>query len=524
MTTGTQTPAISSDTVDPLLKVTNLSKNFGSVQALSSMNFELRAGEVHVLFGENGAGKSTLIHIIAGAIAPSSGTVVLDGAPVAFHSVLEARRHGVAAMFQEFSAAPDLSVEENIMLGAEPRRGIFLKVGERRKLVRESLMRFGFDLNPRTPVCHLSRAQQQMVEMIKALVTNPRILILDEPTASLSSRETEAMFELVRSLKARGVGIIYITHRIKEISEIGDRVTIMRDGKFIATVDAKTTDDQRLVELMIGREIGNFYPKIPHSPGPEMLSVESLSTIDGKIRDISLNVHAGEIVGIAGLVGCGKSEIGRAIFGLLKLKAGAIMVEGKNHPAPTPESMLKRGVSYITSDRRNEGLMLLRSAQENLTLPSIAASPLSSYGWLRRSAEADFAKTLGEKMLMRPFDLSRIVAKYSGGNQQKILIGRTLGCGTRIFIFDEPTVGIDVAARVEVYAFLKQLVSQGAAIIIVSSDLPEIISMSHRLYVVSDGEIVDYMTGEEICETRVLHGFFGHGQKGAEPEIRRRQA
>ncbi len=492
-----------------ILRVQGVSKRYGSVTALKDMQFELRPGEVHVLFGENGAGKSTLINVISGAIRPNEGTLHVAGKPVDFHSVHDARAHGIAAMFQEFSLAPHLSVEENVFLGSEPSAGIWLKRGERRRLVQEAMAQFGFELDSQKQVIHLTRAQAQMVEMTKALMVKPRILILDEPTASLSQRETEAMFELVYKLRAQGVGIIYITHRIKEIEEIGDRVTVMRDGMYIDTVDVATSSHDTLVELMTGRSFESFYPDIKHEPGDVRLKIHELASQSGGVQHCSLEVRAREIVGLAGLVGCGKSRIGRAVFGLEKVASGEITVNGEKITQATPRKMLAKGVAYVTSDRHKEGLMLARSTKENLTLTSLSQPNLSSKGWLKTRQEKTFAQSLGERMGVKPLALTKPVSAYSGGNQQKVLIGKSLAREANVIIFDEPTVGVDVGARVEVYQFLKELAEAGAAIVIISSDMPEVLNMSHRLYVVRDGMIVDSMDKADIDETRVLQGFFG---------------
>jgi ribose transport system ATP-binding protein len=495
--------------VTPLLEARSVSKSFGGVRALREMDFSLLPGEVHVLFGENGAGKSTLINVLCGALQPSSGQFLRDGQPVTFRDVQDARRQGVAAMFQEFSLAPHLTVEENIFLGAEPSRGIWLKVGNRRKRVQEALDRFGFAVRPTDIVMHLSRAQQQMVEMTKALMTDPRVLILDEPTASLSQKETEAMYGLIHDLKAQGVGIIYITHRMKEIEAIGDRVTVMRDGAFIATVDVAGTPQSRLVELMTGRQIEKFYPEIGYAPAEPLLQIEGLTTADDMIRDANLTLHAGELVGIAGLVGCGKSDLIRAAFGLTPIGAGRVLVAGRPVSRPSPAELLRRGVAYVTSDRRNEGLMMLRPTRENLTLSAIGQSPLSSGSWMDLGREKTFATDLATRLTVTPLALEKSVIAYSGGNQQKIMLAKAIARETKVFLFDEPTVGIDVGARVEVYAFIKALVEAGAAVLIVSSDLPEVLNLSHRLLVVRDGRLVDEMPKSEISEARVLAGFFG---------------
>lgn len=496
----------------PLLEAIGISKRFGAVRALTNMSFTLMPGEVHVLFGENGAGKSTMINVICGALQPDEGSLRLDETEVSFRDVHDARKNGVAAMFQEFSLAPQLTVEENIFLGAEPRAGVFLKTAERRNRAAQALRDFGFDISPKATVATLSRAQQQMVEMTKALLTEPRVLILDEPTASLSQKETELMFGLINALRAKGVGIIYITHRMKEIETIGDRVTVMRDGCFIATVSVKDTNQTTLVELMTGRSFEKFFPDIPYQPGADLLAVTDLATERGQISGATITARAGEVIGIAGLVGCGKSELIRAIFGLEPMCAGEIHVQGKPVTAPSPRTMLGLGVAYITSDRRNEGLMLLRPTRENLTLSTIGQSILSAFGWLRIGKEKTFATKLGNRLQVRPMELEKLVVKYSGGNQQKIMIAKAMARDTKVFLFDEPTVGIDVSARVEVYGVIKDLAAAGAAVIIVSSDMPEVLNLSHRLLVVSNGAIVDSMEKHQISEERVLHGFFGTRQ------------
>ena len=493
----------------PLLEAKGISKSFGPVQALKQMDFKLLPGEVHVLFGENGAGKSTLINVLCGALQPNTGTIERDGQAVSFTDVQHARRHGVAAMFQEFSLAPHLTVEENIFLGAEPRKGIWLKTGNRRERVKDALQRFGFNISPTEIVLHLTRAQQQMVEMTKALMTEPDVLILDEPTASLSQKETDAMYGLIGELKAKGVGIIYITHRIKEIETIGDRVTVMRDGSFVDTVDVATTSQKQLIELMTGREVSQLYPDIPHKPGKPIMTLQGITTADGGVLDASLTLHEGELVGIAGLVGCGKSRLIRAAFGLSDIESGTISVDGKCVQSPTPRKLLSEGVAYISSDRRNEGLMMMRPTRENLTLSALGTDALSAAGWIRLNRERTMAEELGTRLTVTPLQLEGPVLNYSGGNQQKVMIAKAIARETRVFLFDEPTVGIDVGARVEVYRFLKELVQAGAAVLIVSSDLPEVLHLSNRLLVVRDGRIVDEMQKKEITEARVLNGFFG---------------
>ncbi len=494
-----------------LLEARGLSKTFPGVRALADMDFDLNAGEVHILFGENGAGKSTLINILAGAHRPSGGKVLLEGRPLQLHSVHDARAAGIAAVFQEFSLAPDLTVEENLFLGAEITGLGFLNKREMRRRARAALDELGFALNPRALVGSLARAEQQMVEIAKAMLTRPRVMIFDEPTASLTEAETRQLFRLIRRIKQDGVGIVYITHRMGEVQEIGDRVTVMRNGEHIATLAAGAADKTQLVELMTGRSFGDFYPRISFAPGEALLSVEGLATQDRRVRDASFELRAGEIVGLAGLVGCGKSEIGRACFGLERLAAGRIAFLGEAVERPSPKHLLERGLTYVPSDRIREGLLMQRPVRENLSLSALTRPQLSRWGFLQRHRESRFTQELGTRMGVTPLSLERSVAAYSGGNKQKVLLGRALASPMRVLILDEPTIGIDVGAKAEIYRLLAGLVESGVGILLISSDLPEVLSLSARVYVVHDGQIADCLTGDRINEEAALAGFFGKG-------------
>lgn len=492
-----------------LLELKGVTKSFPGVRALNKADFSLKAGEVHALFGENGAGKSTLINIISGVLQPDVGTLSLTGEELQFKNVQEARAHGISAMFQEFSLAPDLTVSENLLLGSEPRAfGMFIRRRAAKKTAAEALLRLGFRLDPNEITGHLGRAEQQLVEMAKALLTHPRILILDEPTASLSERETETLFQTIRELKSRGTAIIYITHRVREIWEIADRITVMRDGTHVGTVKVAQTNEDQLIEMMTGRKVDDLYPPIPHSGTEIRLEMCRVTSRDGRVKDVSIEVRAGEIVGLAGLVGCGKSEIGRLCFGLGEVAEGSISVNGEGVKDINPRAMLKRGECYITSDRRGEGLLLERSTQENITLAALQKPQVSTRGVLRMMREPALARRLAEQVRLRPLNLARAAGHFSGGNQQKILVARALAVGADIVIFDEPTVGVDVAARAEIYRIMAELVRAGKSILMISSDLPEILHLCNRVYVVNHGRIVDHLQREELDEERILRGFF----------------
>jgi ribose transport system ATP-binding protein len=427
-------------------------------------------------------------------------------------SVQDARAAGIAAVFQEFSLAPDLTVEENLLLGTELRTrfGLLDKAAMRRQ-AKATLADPGFAIDARALVGSLSRAERQMVEIAKAMRLRPRVLILDEPTASLSEAETRALFRLIARLRQDGVGIVYISHRIGEIQEIGDRVTVMRDGCHVATLSARDASKTQFVELMTGRTFGDFYPHIAFAPGGPVLEIAGLATQDGRVGDVSLTVRAGEIVGLAGLVGCGKSEIGRACFGLEPLTRGGFKVLGEPVARPTPRALLGRGLTYVPSDRLREGLLLGRSTKENLSLAVLERPALSRRGILHLHKEKEFAQSLGTSMGVRPLSLARPVGHYSGGNMQKVLLGRLLASGMRVLILDESTIGIDVGAKAEIYRLLHDLVQAGVGILLISSDLPEVLSLSHRVHVVRDGHIVDELVGDRRTEEAALANFFGKG-------------
>ena len=498
-----------------LLHLSSIGKRFPGVQALSDIDFDLRSGEVHVLFGENGAGKSTLINIIAGTFAPDDGTMTLRGQPLRLHSPHHARQMGINAVFQEFSLVPTLSVQDNLYLGREHKHAGILDKAAIARGTRETLDLLQFHLDPRAPVGSLSRAEQQMVEIAKAIQGKPSILILDEPTASLTENESHRLFALIERLKGQGLGIIYITHRMQEIRGIADRVTVLRDGRLVATVAAGTVTESRLVELMTGRTIDALYPAIAYQPGPVMLQTNGLTLASGRVRDVSIDVRAGEVVGLAGLVGSGKSEIGRAVFGLEPIASGGVAIADDSVAHPTPRDMLNRGVIYIPPDRREEGLVAMRPVRENMSLAALGLPTFSRMGFLRRRLEGRTVREIAKRLNLRPLNVEREVAYFSGANQQKVVLGRGLARDVKVFIFDEPTTGVDVGAKVEIYGFMKELCERGAAILLISSDLPELLHLAHRSYVMHRGEVRAELVGAELTEAAVLANFFDHDANAA---------
>lgn len=494
-----------------LLSLRGIVKSFVGVRVLDQVDFDLRAGEVHVLFGENGAGKSTLINIAAGALSCDEGILALQGETMRFHSVQDARRAGIAAVFQEFSLAPALSAEDNLLLGAEPRRGPFLDRAQIRSKAKEALDRLGFDLDGTQPVGLLSRAQRQMVEIAKALLTNPTVLILDEPTASLNHREAKQLFRIIQQMKADGIGIIYITHKLSEISEIGDRITVMRDGRSIKTLGATEVDQTTLVELMTGRRIGEFFPKLVHKPGAMVFEARQVTTADGKVRGASISVRSGEIVGLAGLAGCGKSELARSCFGLTNITSGKREFRGCPIDKEGPRHLLDRGMIYVSSDRGGEGILPGRSIRENITLHILPSGNLTASGFLQRKKEREIAESTIKELAVHPASLEKLAAEFSGGNQQKIVFSKAITRPATMLILDEPTVGIDVAAKADIYKLLVRLAESGVAVLLCSSDMAEIVNLCHRVYVVHNGAISTMVQADEINERNVLTGFFGNG-------------
>ncbi len=492
----------------PLLQLEKITKRFPGVVALDAVDFDLRAGEVHVLFGENGAGKSTLISLVAGAYKPTAGKIRMRGKEVELHSVHHARGLGISAVFQEFSLVPQLTIAENLFLGAEATRCGLLNKAELHRQATEILDRLGFPLRPRQRVERLSRAEQQMVEIAKAFRSDLSVLILDEPTASLTERETDRLFALVEQVKAEDVGVIYITHRMSEIQRIGDRITILRDGAYIDTVDAKTAEEGELVRLMTGRVIDEIFPRIEFNPGEEMLRIEDLSLVSGSVVEVSLHVRRGEIVGLAGLVGCGKSEVARGCFGLEEVAGGKVVFDGEEVTGRPPRQMMERGFFYNPPDRRAEGLMMIRSCRENISLPSLDLPAFSRGPFLRLGAEAAKAGALAEHLNLQPPLIEREVDHFSGGNQQKVLLAKCLTRDVKLYVFDEPTVGVDVGTRAAIYRFIGDLCEAGAAVLLISSDLPEILHLTNRTYVMYRGSLKAELSGAEINQETVLQHFF----------------
>jgi ribose transport system ATP-binding protein len=496
------------DAAGPLIEAEDVTKAFPGVVALKDARFELRRGEVHVLFGENGAGKSTLVGILSGRLKPDSGTLRLRGEDVKLRTPREARDAGISVVSQHLSLIPALSVEENLLLGSEPGRHGILDRRERRREATAALDAVRAPFGVDAIVGRLPRSGQQLVEIARAVRDKAEVIILDEPTSSLTGPEVELLFELVNEMRDAGVGIIYITHRMEEIDALADRITVMRNGETVATKPAGELDRDQLVQLLTGRKVDQLYPKAVANPGEVRLSMRNVSS--SKLADVSIEVRAGEVVGIAGLVGSGKSSIGRVCYGLERRSAGDIEACGTALPMrPKPHQLLTEGAMYYPGDRHREGLVMPRCIRENMVLSSLDNDEFSrGPGILRRGAERRRVNEIIEQLNVYPAQPERRCGHLSGGNQQKVVLGRALTREIKLHIFDEPTSGVDVGARVEVYAFMKQLCERGDAVLVISSDLSEVVNISHRVYVIHGGAVQAELIDDEISEERVLSSFF----------------
>ncbi|MGP9016951.1 sugar ABC transporter ATP-binding protein [Streptomyces sp. BR1] len=483
-----------------LLRIDGIRKAFPGVVALEGVDFELRRGEVHVLLGENGAGKSTLIKTLSGAHRPDSGRILADGREVRIHSAQDAERLGIATIYQEFTLVPDLTVAENIFLGRQPRRFGMI---DRKRMEADAavlLERVGVDVAPHARVRELGIARLQMVEIAKALSLDARVLIMDEPTAVLTSEEVDKLFTLVRGLRADGVGIVFITHHLDEIAALGDRVTVLRDGRSVGQVPASTPEDE-LVRLMVGRDIDQQYPRERPDVGAPLLSVRAL-TRKGAFHDVSFEVRAGEVVGLAGLVGAGRTEVARAVFGADRYDSGTVEVRGEPLPRHDVNAAMGAGIGLVPEDRKGQGLVLDASVQENLGLVTLRSATRA--GLVDRKGQRAAAARIAERLGVRMAGLGQPVRTLSGGNQQKVVIGKWLLADTKVLILDEPTRGIDVGAKVEIYQLVNELTAAGHAVLMISSDLPEVLGMSDRVLVMAQGRIAGELPAGEATQEAVM--------------------
>jgi len=483
----------------PLLLLDAITKSFGAVRALRGVSFELQAGEVHALLGENGAGKSTLIKIVTGAHLPDQGTIVLQGRTVRSLTPATAHNFGIACIYQQPALFPDLTVAENIALRLEP-GAAFRRVDwvVRQARATQLLSRIGARIAPETEVRRLSMPEQQLVEIACALGAQARIVLMDEPTASLTQTEQQLLFDVVRELRRSGVGVLYITHRLEEIFAMADRVTVLRDGQSLGTRKVSEVTESALIQLMVGREIAQLYPPATGQPGEIILSLRNVGCSAGGVHGISLEVRAGEVVGLAGLVGAGRTELARTIFGLTPADAGEIYLRGERVQVTSPQQAVARGIAYVPEDRRRHGVILELSLAANLSLASHRR--LFPTTWLRSGAERALAFEFIRDLDIRGGDPDTPCASLSCGNQQKVALGRWLATRPTVLILDEPTQGVDVGAKSEIHALIRRLTRSGLAVLMISSDLPEILGLSDRIVVLRGGTSVSELPANSTAE------------------------
>jgi inositol transport system ATP-binding protein len=493
---------------DYILSVNQLCKSFSGVKALDNVQFNLKKGEVHALMGENGAGKSTFMKILIGLVAPDSGEIIFEGNDLRNSNVSETLKKGISMIHQEILIIPELTVAQNIFLGREKeasgKSGLlagWLNDTGINQQASQLLEQIGVLIAPDTKMKHLSVAQMQMIEIAKAISNNAKVIIMDEPTSAISDKEVSTLFKIISDLKSRGVSIIYISHKMDEIFQISDTITVLRDGKYIGTKKAEELDENSLITMMVGREIGQMFPDAVYKPGKEVLSVKSLGR-KGKFFDINFNVHAGEVLGLAGLMGAGRTEIARAIFGLDTLDEGEITISGETLKVNSPVKAIKNGIGYVSEDRKGLGFIPSMSVKDNITLASISNHRKGIF--IDQKSEKSTASQMISDLKVKSSGMDQKVIYLSGGNQQKVVIGKVLLASPDIVILDEPTRGVDVGAKFEIYKLVRNLAEKGIAIILISSELPEILGMSDRILVLSKGKQTAMLSRQEATQELIM--------------------
>jgi ABC-type sugar transport system ATPase subunit len=481
----------------------SISKRFGATQALNNVDLDLAPKEVHAVIGENGAGKSTLMRVLAGSFSEYEGSITLGGLQVSLTSPAIARRLGVSLVHQELSLLPELSVGENILLGREPRARIpgFISPRNINAIAAERLCACGVAIEPHVKVGRLSLAQRQLVEIVKGVASFPRVLILDEPTSSLTVRETEDLFRIIRGLVGRGAAIVYISHKLDEVFTIADRITVLRDGVRISSGPVEEWSESQLIRAMVGRDLATLFPRTPRPPGPARLTVNNL-TKASVFHDVTFTLHAGEILGLYGIIGAGRTNIAEALFGLAPAEAGSIFVNGTPVSIRSPSQAIAVGIGMSPEDRRRQGLTPMLSVRSNVSISALR--PISTAGFVRQRAERRKVSEYLKQLTVRAASQQQEVSALSGGNQQKVVISRSLMPEPQILILDEPTRGIDVVAKAEVHASIDRLVQQGMAVILISSELPEILGMSDRVLVMREGTVVGEFNRSEATEEKLV--------------------
>ncbi|SET18755.1 rhamnose transport system ATP-binding protein [Natronincola peptidivorans] len=486
-----------------VLELNGITKIFPGVKALDNVHFQLKPGEIHALMGENGAGKSTFIKIITGVHSPDEGKMLLNGEEVTFDNPRDAQKLGIAAIYQHVTCYPDLTVTENIFMGHE-------KVDKTTKRIlwkqmhaeaKELLEELGSSIDPRSQMGTLSVAQQQIVEIAKALSTKAKIIIMDEPTAALTNRESEELYRITEKLRDDGASIIFISHRFEDMYRLASKVTVFRDGKYIGTWGINEVSKEDFIVAMVGREVTQLFPKIEAKIGKEILRLEGLGKT-GHFADVSFTLHEGEILALTGLVGAGRTEVCQAIFGIMPYNQGKVYVEGQEVTIKSPKDSIQLGIGYLPEDRQQQGLMLQWGIGRNITLPTL--EKYSKKGWLLESKEDEVAKTLAEKVNVKANSIFDLASSLSGGNQQKVVVAKLLTADLKIIILDEPTKGVDVGAKAAIYEIMGELASQGYGVVMVSSEMPEVLGMSDKIVVMKEGRVTGILDNKDVTQETIL--------------------
>lgn len=485
-----------------LLKMEGISKKFPGVNALDGVDLEVNAGEVLALVGENGAGKSTLMKIISGIYQKDSGTITLAGQRVEMRNPLQAKRLGISTIHQELNVMENLDIAENIFMGNENRTGrVFIDMASQIRRTEELLASVGLEIDPRTLMKELSIASRQMVEIAKSLSINAKLVIMDEPTSSLTERETEKLFQIVRDVCSSGMGVIYISHRLEEVFGLAQRVTVLRDGRNVGTKHISECNKETLISLMVGRDIDSLYPKTENKPGAEALRVEHISTT-ALLKDISFSLHKGEVLGFSGLVGAGRTELAKVIFGLDKKSGGDIYLAGKKETIRSSWEAIRKGIGYVPEDRKKEGLILGMSVKENISLASLRL--LKKNFFINNGKENRLAQDSIKQFRIKTPSSGQIIKNLSGGNQQKVVLAKWLATAPAVLILDEPTRGVDIGAKREIHAIIDELAKAGMAIIVISSELPEVLGICDRIIVMRNGRIKGELSRQDATQVKVL--------------------
>lgn len=482
--------------------MTGITKSFGNNSVLRGVDFDVHAGEVHALMGENGAGKSTLMNILTGLHKKDSGTILVDGVEQTYDNPKDAEENSISFIHQEMNTWPEMTVLENLFIGSEIKNSFgWIKTKEMKQKANDVFNQLGVKLDLNRDVGTLSVGQQQMIEIAKSLMTNAQVIIMDEPSAALTDREIKVLFSIIERLKSQGVAIVYISHRMEEIFQISDRVTVMRDGVSISTEKTGETNNDEVVRMMVGRDLEDYYPAKTAKIGPVVFEAKELGQ-ENVFKNVSFQVRSGEIVGFSGLMGAGRTEIMRSIFGIDSLDKGELYLEGKQITVKSPSEAIKQGIGFLTEDRKSEGLILDYSIRENVSLPSIDG--FRKQGIIDRKAEEDFVQLLVDRLNIKALSQEDAVSSLSGGNQQKVVLAKWVGVGSKVLILDEPTRGVDVGAKREIYQLMNELADRGVAIVMVSSDLPEILGVSDRVVVIHEGKVAGTIEKAAATEEKIM--------------------